>query len=75
MSADKIAVLGAGSWGTTYAAVIADAGFPVALWARREETVKEINTAHTNSRYLGDRELPETITELEVAMDRARVAK
>ena len=62
MSADKIAVLGAGSWGTTYAAVIADAGFPVALWARREETVEEINTAHTNSRYLGDRELPETIT-------------
>ena len=62
MSADKIAVLGAGSWGTTYAAVIADAGFPVTLWARREETVEEINTAHTNSRYLGDRELPETIT-------------
>ncbi len=48
--------------GTTYAAVIADAGFPVALWARREETVEEINTAHTNSRYLGDREPPETIT-------------
>ena len=35
MSVDKIAVLGAGSWGTTYAAVVADAGFPVTLLARR----------------------------------------
>ncbi|GAA0035709.1 MULTISPECIES: NAD(P)H-dependent glycerol-3-phosphate dehydrogenase [Brevibacterium] len=62
MSVDRIAVLGAGSWGTTYAAVIADAGFPLTLWARRAETAEEINTAHTNSRYLGERELPATIT-------------
>ncbi|MFE2657557.1 NAD(P)H-dependent glycerol-3-phosphate dehydrogenase [Brevibacterium sp. NPDC059310] len=62
MSAPKIAVLGAGSWGTTYAAVIADAGFPVTLWARRAETAEEITTAHTNARYLGDRVLPDLIT-------------
>ncbi|MCD1285873.1 MULTISPECIES: NAD(P)H-dependent glycerol-3-phosphate dehydrogenase [unclassified Brevibacterium] len=61
MSVDRIAVLGAGSWGTTYAAVIADAGFPVTLWARRPEVAEEINTAHTNERYLGKRVLPELL--------------
>ncbi|WP_413334294.1 NAD(P)H-dependent glycerol-3-phosphate dehydrogenase [Brevibacterium sp. GP-SGM9] len=61
MSVDRIAVLGAGSWGTTYAAVIADAGFPVTLWARRPEVAEEINTTHTNERYLGKRVLPELL--------------
>lgn len=62
MSVDRIAVLGAGSWGTTYAAVIADAGFSVTLWARRPEVAEEINTSHTNERYLGDRVLPEVLS-------------
>lgn len=56
-----IAVLGAGSWGTTFAKVIADAGHEVLLWARRAEAADEINTSHTNSRYLPDIELPDTI--------------
>ncbi|WP_113902678.1 MULTISPECIES: NAD(P)H-dependent glycerol-3-phosphate dehydrogenase [Brevibacterium] len=58
----RTAVLGAGSWGTTYAAVIADAGFPVTLWARRDDVAEEINTSRTNSRYLGRRRLPELLT-------------
>ena len=62
MSVDKITVLGAGSWGTTYAAVIADAGFPVTLWARRPEVAAEINSTHTNERYLGERTLPERLS-------------
>ena len=62
MSVDKITVLGAGSWGTTYAAVIADAGFPVTLWARRPEVAAEINSTHTNERYLGERVLPEGLS-------------
>src|SRR5699024_4133058 len=62
MSQPRIAVLGAGSWGTTYAAVIADAGFPVTLWARRAEVAAEINASHTNERYLGDRVLPEGLS-------------
>lgn len=62
MSVDKTAVLGAGSWGTTYAAVVADAGFPVMLWARRAEVAEEITSSHTNARYLGDRVLPELLT-------------
>lgn len=62
MSVEKTAVLGAGSWGTTYAAVVADAGFPVTLWARRSEVAEEITTSHTNERYLGDRVLPELLS-------------
>lgn len=62
MSVDKITVLGAGSWGTTYAAVIADAGYPVTLWARRPEVAEEINSTHTNERYLGERVLPEGLS-------------
>lgn len=62
MSVKKIAVLGAGSWGTTYAAVVADAGFPVTLWARRSEVAEEIARSHTNERYLGDRVLPELLS-------------
>ncbi|WP_299165604.1 NAD(P)H-dependent glycerol-3-phosphate dehydrogenase [uncultured Arthrobacter sp.] len=61
-----VAVLGAGSWGTTFAKVLADAGVShgtrVRLWARREEIADEINTRHTNSRYLADTALPANIS-------------
>ena len=61
-----VAVLGAGSWGTTFAKVLADAGerhgTKVRLWARRENISDEINTRHTNSRYLGDTLLPDNIS-------------
>lgn len=55
------AVMGAGAWGTALAKVLADAGNPVTMWARRPEVADEINTDHRNSRYLGDVELPPTI--------------
>lgn len=58
----KIAVMGAGSWGTTFAKVIADAGTPVTVWARKDSVAEEINTRHTNSTYLGDIALNELIT-------------
>ncbi len=48
----KVAVLGAGNWGTTVANLIAINGFPVWLWARSAELCREINEDHTNSRYL-----------------------
>ena len=35
-SRPRLAVLGAGSWGTTFAQVLADSGAEVMLWARRE---------------------------------------
>lgn len=48
----RIAVLGAGSWGTTYAKVLADAGRDVVLWARRESVASSITTTRTNEAYL-----------------------
>lgn len=50
----KTAVLVAGSWGTALASVLADNGHEVALWTRHPEQVHEINTLHTNTRYLKD---------------------
>lgn len=63
----RIAVLGSGSWGTTFAKVIADAtagdqGHEVVLWARRPELAQEINEQHTNAGYLGEVPLPESIS-------------
>lgn len=58
-----VAVLGAGSWGTTFAKVVADAHpeLEVRLWARRAEVAEEINTSHLNSKYLKDIVLPENL--------------
>ncbi|GAA1211639.1 NAD(P)H-dependent glycerol-3-phosphate dehydrogenase [Mycolicibacterium alvei] len=53
--------MGAGAWGTALAKVLADAGNPVTMWARRPEVADEINTEHRNSRYLGDVVLPSSI--------------
>ena len=39
----RVAVLGAGSWGTTFAKVLADAGRDVVLWARRAEVAAAIS--------------------------------
>jgi glycerol-3-phosphate dehydrogenase (NAD(P)+) len=49
----QIAVLGAGSWGTTVAS-LASANASTLIWARRAETADEINSQHRNSEYLGD---------------------
>lgn len=62
----KIAVMGAGSWGTTFAKVLADSvvdkGTPVQIWARRDDATREINDRHTNSRYLRETKLPANIS-------------
>jgi len=58
----RVAVFGTGSWGTAFAAVLADAGSEVRLWGRREELVDEINRSHVNSGYLPDLLLPTSIS-------------
>ena len=44
--------MGAGSWGTTFAQVLCDAGTPAVLWARRAELAKVINATRENPGYL-----------------------
>lgn len=56
----KVGLLGGGSWGTTVAALVAR-NAPVTLWARNSDVVSEINTEHTNSRYLPDARLPDQL--------------
>ena len=48
----RIAVVGAGSWGTALAIVAARAGHDVTLWSRDADIVKSINEQRVNSRYL-----------------------
>ncbi|MGB9813132.1 MAG: NAD(P)H-dependent glycerol-3-phosphate dehydrogenase [Thermovenabulum sp.] len=48
----KIAVLGAGSWGTALSNVISDNNHRVFLWARRKELAEEINQIKENREYL-----------------------
>lgn len=56
-----VAVMGAGSWGTTVAKVFADAGNQVRLWARREEAAIEIQRTRENARYIPGVLLPANI--------------
>lgn len=53
-----VAVLGAGSWGTALAALIARHGHPVVLWGRDAVTCEAINARHENPRYLPGTVLP-----------------
>lgn len=55
------AVMGAGSWGTTFAAVLADAGTDVRLWGRRADVVERINAERVNADYLPGLRLPENL--------------
>ncbi|MBO0841721.1 MAG: NAD(P)-dependent glycerol-3-phosphate dehydrogenase [Nocardioides sp.] len=58
----KVAVFGAGSWGTAFSVVLADAGNDVTMWARREEVAAAINDTHENPGYHAGVTLPPTIS-------------
>jgi glycerol-3-phosphate dehydrogenase (NAD(P)+) len=58
----KIAVFGAGSWGTAYSMVLADGGNDVTIWGRREEVCEAINERRENTDYLPGIELPSRIS-------------
>jgi len=58
---ESIAVIGAGSWGTALALVLADNKHDVRLWGHKEEQINEINNYHTNHKYLPDISLPKGI--------------
>jgi glycerol-3-phosphate dehydrogenase (NAD(P)+) len=58
----KVAILGAGSWGTAFSIVLADGGNDVTVWGRREEVCAAINEQHENVDYLPGIELPRTVS-------------
>lgn len=68
----KAVVLGSGSFGTALAMLLVERGLETIVWGRSAKVVDEINTRHTNSRYLSDLQLPESIkatTELSCCAD------
>jgi glycerol-3-phosphate dehydrogenase (NAD(P)+) len=70
-----VAVIGAGSWGSTVASIIARK-VSTTLWARRAELAEEIRTRHTNSVYLPGHQLDERLratSSLEEAASQADV--
>jgi glycerol-3-phosphate dehydrogenase (NAD(P)+) len=48
----RVAVIGAGSWGTTLASLLAEKGHDVSLWGLEKEVVHEIKEKRTNTKYL-----------------------
>jgi glycerol-3-phosphate dehydrogenase (NAD(P)+) len=71
----KVAVIGAGSWGTAVASLVA-ANAPTTLWARRPELATHIDGAHENTDYLPGIALPDSLrstSELETACTDADV--
>jgi glycerol-3-phosphate dehydrogenase (NAD(P)+) len=77
MTKPKVTFIGAGSWGTALAGVVAAKGEgEVTLWARRAELAETINLFHENPLYLPDIELPDQLNatnDLERALDGTEV--
>ena len=72
----RIAIIGAGSWGTALAVVAARAGHEVQLWSRNSEVVNSITKQHFNSHYLKSAPIPPSVTatsELNAVLDRAEL--
>ncbi|WP_244972587.1 NAD(P)H-dependent glycerol-3-phosphate dehydrogenase [Paramicrobacterium fandaimingii] len=61
-TAARVAVIGSGSWGTTFGKILADGGSDVTMWARRTEVARDIAKNHRNQDYLPGIELPARMT-------------
>jgi len=57
----SIAVVGAGSWGTTLAAILSEKGYDVTLWAHEPEVVQQIARTRVNHLYLPETVLPSNL--------------
>lgn len=71
-----VAVMGAGSWGTAFSQILADAGTDVTLWGRNQKVVDEINSLHTNEAFHPGAKLSDKIkatTDLSTALSSAEV--
>ena len=72
----RVAVIGAGSWGTALGIVAARRGHEVRLWSRNPEIVESINRQHVNTGYLPDAHIPERVRamgKIEESLERAEL--
>src|SRR5438034_3679088 len=58
----RVAVIGAGAWGTTLARLLADTGLHVSLWAYEREVVEAIRHKHENTLFLPGVRLPTSLS-------------
>ena len=58
----RVSVMGAGSWGTVFSMILADAGCDVSLWTRTKAIADEVNQSHENSAYHAGLKLPQNIS-------------
>lgn len=58
---EKVCVIGAGSWGTALAVLLARKNLPVKIWTIEQSVVEEINEKRTNRAYLPEIIIPENI--------------
>ncbi|MER3537201.1 MAG: glycerol-3-phosphate dehydrogenase, partial [Thermus sp.] len=73
----KVAVIGAGAWGTALSVLLATKGVPVYLWARRREFAEELRAYRENRTYLPGVALPALVwptSEAEEALEGADLA-
>lgn len=59
---ESVGVLGAGSWGTALAMLLASSGKPVTLWARNPLQVAAMQRDRVNARYLPDQSFPDSLS-------------
>ncbi|GEK29293.1 NAD(P)H-dependent glycerol-3-phosphate dehydrogenase [Furfurilactobacillus siliginis] len=72
----KIAVLGAGSWGSVLANLLTENGHEVTLWSHKASQVAEMNEHHTNTAYMHDFEYEHNLNvtdDMKVALTGAEV--
>ena len=72
----RIAVIGAGNWGTALAATLAKTGHTAALWAHEPEVVESIRTRHENALFMPGVKLPQSIAvtnDLGEALEQAEI--
>jgi glycerol-3-phosphate dehydrogenase (NAD(P)+) len=62
MSSKNIAVLGAGSWGTAMAIMMARSGHHVTLWGHDPAHIEELRAENRNTKFLPNTPFPDTLT-------------